>query len=212
MTGFTGRQRGATVRALLAGYPPRRADPEGSGDEGAVRGPVPWWVRDQARRHPLLAPGGPRTRPCSLAAHAGSWIRIPRLDHTPSERLRFVLSGGRPHRASECAGTPSRSLEDQLAEIVQEITLRGEAAERRRLDEIEAARQKRVRWEAASARRGRRDGRAIGRDTAPTTTHQAASPQARKAHRAAGTPPPGRPPRPRPSSTPPAPPTHAMPA
>ncbi|MFD4586584.1 hypothetical protein [Streptomyces sp. NPDC058434] len=31
----------------------------------------------------------------------------------------------------------------------QEVTLRGEAAERRRLDEIEAARQKRIRWEAA---------------------------------------------------------------
>ncbi|MFF6779262.1 hypothetical protein ACFY8W_37715 [Streptomyces sp. NPDC012637] len=45
--------------------------------------------------------------------------------------------------------TPARSLEDQLAEIVQEVPLRGEAAERRRLDEIEAARQKRIRWEAA---------------------------------------------------------------
>lgn len=55
------------------------------------------------------------------------------------------LSGGQPHRASEWSDTPGRSLEDQLAEIAQEVTLRGEAAERRRLDEIEAARQKRVR-------------------------------------------------------------------
>lgn len=78
-----------------------------------------------------------------------SWIRIPRFDYTPSERLRFVLSGGQPHRASEWADTPGRPLEDQLAEIAQEVTLRGEAAERRRLDEIEAARQKRIRWEAA---------------------------------------------------------------
>ncbi|MFE1687438.1 MULTISPECIES: hypothetical protein [Streptomyces] len=78
-----------------------------------------------------------------------SWIRIPRFDYTPSERLRFVLSGGQPHRASEWSDTPGRSLENQLAEIVQEVTLRGEAAERRRLDEIEAARQKRIRWEAA---------------------------------------------------------------
>ncbi|WP_393054497.1 hypothetical protein [Streptomyces sp. LN549] len=44
---------------------------------------------------------------------------------------------------------PGRSLEDQLAEIAQEVTLRAKAAERRRLDEIEAARQKRVHWEAA---------------------------------------------------------------
>ncbi|MFF6779173.1 hypothetical protein ACFY8W_37255, partial [Streptomyces sp. NPDC012637] len=82
-------------------------------------------------------------------AKKNSWIRIPRFDYTASEGLRFVLSGGQPHRASEWAGTPARSLEDQLAEIVQEVTLRGEAAERRRLDEIEAARQKRIRWEAA---------------------------------------------------------------
>ncbi|WP_306324426.1 hypothetical protein [Streptomyces venezuelae] len=82
-------------------------------------------------------------------AKKNSWIRIPRYDYTPSERLRFVLSGGQPHRASEWADTPTRSLEDQLAEIAQEVTLRGEAAERRRLDEIEAARQKRIRWEAA---------------------------------------------------------------
>ncbi|MEU9999277.1 hypothetical protein [Streptomyces sp. NPDC050848] len=78
-----------------------------------------------------------------------SWIRIPRFDYTPSERLRFVLSGGQPHRASEWSDTPAHSLEAQLAEIAQEVTLRGEAAERKRLDEIEAARQKRIRWEAA---------------------------------------------------------------
>ncbi|WDV55512.1 hypothetical protein PV963_36750 [Streptomyces coeruleorubidus] len=78
-----------------------------------------------------------------------SWIRIPRFDYTPSERLRFVLSGGQPHRASEWSDAPDHPLEDQLAEIAQEVTLRGEAAERRRLDEIEAARQKRIRWEAA---------------------------------------------------------------
>ncbi|MFB8396249.1 hypothetical protein [Streptomyces yangpuensis] len=66
-----------------------------------------------------------------------------------SERLRLVLSGGQPHRAGEWTDAPGRPLEEQLAEIAQEVTLRGEAAERRRLDEIEAARQKRIRWEAA---------------------------------------------------------------
>ncbi|MFI1767669.1 hypothetical protein ACH41H_37270 [Streptomyces sp. NPDC020800] len=82
-------------------------------------------------------------------AKKDSWVRIPRFDYTPSERLRFILGGGQPHRASEWADTPGRSLEEQLAEIAQEVALRGEAAERRRLDEIEAAHQKRVRWEAA---------------------------------------------------------------
>jgi hypothetical protein len=40
-------------------------------------------------------------------------------------------------------------LENQLAEIAQEVTLRGEAAERKRLADLEAARQQRPRWEAA---------------------------------------------------------------
>ncbi|WP_234312358.1 hypothetical protein [Streptomyces griseus] len=76
-------------------------------------------------------------------------MRIPRFDYTPSGRLRIVISGGKPHRADEWADTPARSLEDQLAEITQEVTLRGEAAEPKRLADIEAARQKRTRWEAA---------------------------------------------------------------
>ncbi|MEV6653905.1 hypothetical protein [Streptomyces sp. NPDC051219] len=80
-----------------------------------------------------------------------SWARIPRFDYTPSERLRLVLSGGQPHRASEWADSSGRSLEDQLAEIVQEIGLRGQAAERKRQADLEAARQQRLRWEAAMA-------------------------------------------------------------
>ncbi|MFE2558338.1 hypothetical protein ACFXGT_20395 [Streptomyces sp. NPDC059352] len=78
-----------------------------------------------------------------------SWVRIPRFDYTLFVRLRIVLSGGQPHRASEWADTADRSLEEQLTEVAQEVTLRGEAAERRRQDEAEAARQKRIHWEAA---------------------------------------------------------------
>ncbi|MFG2744050.1 hypothetical protein ACGFY0_28840 [Streptomyces chartreusis] len=78
-----------------------------------------------------------------------SWARIPRFDYTPSERLRIVLSGGQPHRADEWADTAARPLEDQLAEIVQEVGLRGEAAERKRQADLEEAQQRRVRWEAA---------------------------------------------------------------
>lgn len=78
-----------------------------------------------------------------------SWVTIPRFDYSPADRLRIVLSGGQPHRAGEWADTAARALEDQLAEIVQEVGLRGEAAERERLADLEAARQKRLRWEAA---------------------------------------------------------------
>ncbi|AXU11532.1 hypothetical protein [Streptomyces clavuligerus] len=78
-----------------------------------------------------------------------SWVKIPKYDYTPSDRLRFVLDGGSPHRASEWADSTERPLEEQLAEIVQEVALRGAAAERKRLAEREAAQQQKLRWEAA---------------------------------------------------------------
>ncbi|MFI8930305.1 hypothetical protein ACIG3E_21780 [Streptomyces sp. NPDC053474] len=76
-------------------------------------------------------------------------MRIARFDYTPSDRLRFILRGGSPHRASEWADLPDRSLEDQLAEIVQEVGLRGEAAERKRRADQQAREAERRRWEAA---------------------------------------------------------------
>lgn len=85
-----------------------------------------------------------------------TWIRIPRFDYTPADRLRFILRGGTPHRGSEWADLDGRPLEDQLAEIAQEIDLRGEAAEQRRhADEQaqEAARQNRGKRPTQSPRR-----------------------------------------------------------
>ncbi|WP_411139038.1 hypothetical protein [Streptomyces sp. C10] len=84
-------------------------------------------------------------------AKKSSWIRIPRYDYTPSERLHIALSGGQWHHGSEWADSSECPLEEQLAEIVHEIGLRGEAAERKRLAEVEEARQRRLRWEAAMA-------------------------------------------------------------
>ncbi|MCT9004608.1 hypothetical protein [Streptomyces rhizosphaerihabitans] len=80
-----------------------------------------------------------------------SWVRIPRYDYTPSDRLRFDLRGGHPHHGSEWADNSERLLEEQLSEIVHEIGLRGEAAERKRLADLEQAQQKHLRWEAAMA-------------------------------------------------------------
>ncbi|MFB6518822.1 hypothetical protein [Streptomyces sp. NPDC056401] len=82
-------------------------------------------------------------------AEKHSWVRIPRYDYSPAERLRICISGGSRHRADEWADTAARPLEHQLAEIVQEVGLRGEAAERKRLADLEAAQEKRLRWEAA---------------------------------------------------------------
>ncbi|MGW1004352.1 hypothetical protein [Streptomyces sp. NPDC002520] len=78
-----------------------------------------------------------------------SWMRIPRFDCTPSTRLRFILSGGSPHRASEWADIPDRPLEDQLAEIAQEVGLRGEAAERKRRADQQVREAQQKRWETA---------------------------------------------------------------
>lgn len=36
-----------------------------------------------------------------------SWMRIARFDYTPSNRVRFILRGGSPHRASEWADAPT---------------------------------------------------------------------------------------------------------
>ncbi|MER5948965.1 hypothetical protein ABT127_23235 [Streptomyces sp. NPDC001904] len=79
-------------------------------------------------------------------AEKHTWMRIPRFDYTPADRLRFTLRGGIPHRGSEWADLNGRPLEDQLAEIAQEVDLRGEAAaQRQHADEQaqEAARQNR---------------------------------------------------------------------
>ncbi|MEU9615165.1 hypothetical protein AB0D56_27000 [Streptomyces sp. NPDC048209] len=81
-------------------------------------------------------------------AEEHSWVRIPRYDHSPAERLRICVSGGLRHRASEWADTAARPLEDQLAEIVQEVGLRGQEDECKRLADLEEAQQKRLRWEA----------------------------------------------------------------
>ncbi|MFD9007629.1 hypothetical protein [Streptomyces sp. NPDC059552] len=83
-------------------------------------------------------------------AEKHSWVRIPRYDYSPAERLKICVSGGVAHRASEWADSAARSLEDQLAEIVQEVGLRGEATECQRLADLEAARQKQLLWEAAT--------------------------------------------------------------
>ncbi|MFE3375819.1 hypothetical protein [Streptomyces anulatus] len=79
-------------------------------------------------------------------AEKHTWMRIPRYDYTPANRLRFILRGGTPHRGNEWADIDGHPLEDQLAELAQEVDLRGEAAEQLRLaDEQaqEAARQNR---------------------------------------------------------------------
>jgi hypothetical protein len=59
------------------------------------------------------------------------------------------LSGFYEHRQSKWADTATRSIEDCLPQILQEIELCAAAAERRRLEEIKAAEVRRQQWEVA---------------------------------------------------------------
>ncbi|MER5936488.1 hypothetical protein ABT121_04100 [Streptomyces sp. NPDC001928] len=76
-------------------------------------------------------------------------MRIPRFDYTRSDRLRFILSGVVPHSATEWADLPDQPLENQLAEIAQEVTLRGEAAEHQYRTDQQARDTEQQRREAA---------------------------------------------------------------
>ncbi|WHM36013.1 hypothetical protein [Streptomyces sp. BPTC-684] len=77
-------------------------------------------------------------------------MRIPRFDYTPANRLRLILRGGTAHRGSEWTDHPGRPLEDQLAEIAQEVDLRGEAAERNRHADEQAQEAVQQSWESAA--------------------------------------------------------------
>ncbi|MFD5702301.1 hypothetical protein [Streptomyces lasiicapitis] len=76
-------------------------------------------------------------------------LAIPKYDYALSDRLTIMLSGGITHRQSAWKDAPDQPLEEQLPEILQEVDLRGLAAERRRAEEAERARGKRLRWEEA---------------------------------------------------------------
>ncbi|MGW6600003.1 hypothetical protein [Streptomyces sp. NPDC055036] len=83
-------------------------------------------------------------------AEKHTWMRIPRFDCTPADRLRFILRGGAAHRGGEWTNLPGRPLEDQLAEIAQEVDLRGEAAKRIRHADGQAQAAAQQDWESAA--------------------------------------------------------------
>lgn len=74
----------------------------------------------------------------------------PRYDQVVSERLRLAIEGnGIAFRSSAWSDKPSRPLEDALAEVLQELELRADQAERKRLDEIRQFEERKYQWEAA---------------------------------------------------------------
>ncbi|WP_055410872.1 hypothetical protein [Frankia sp. ACN1ag] len=75
----------------------------------------------------------------------------PKYDETPTERLAIHVLGRFQHWQSEWSDRTG-PLEERLAQILQEIELRAEAAEADRLAIEAAARERRRQWEAAMAR------------------------------------------------------------
>jgi uncharacterized protein YeaO (DUF488 family) len=82
-------------------------------------------------------------------AASDSWFRIPKYDVTPSKRLSIHLSGGYEHRQSKWTDSATKSLEELLPQILQEIELRADAAEAARLAAIAEAEERRRQWERA---------------------------------------------------------------
>ncbi|MGH9303768.1 MAG: hypothetical protein ACRDZ5_05055, partial [Acidimicrobiales bacterium] len=82
-------------------------------------------------------------------AERDTWYAIPKFDSRPADRLTVQLSGPYEHRQSKWSDSATHRLEDCLAQVPQEVELRGAAAEQARLDAIEAAAARRRRWESA---------------------------------------------------------------
>lgn len=74
----------------------------------------------------------------------------PRYDQVMTDRLRLTIEGNtRAFRSSAWADKPSRQLENALAEVLQEVELRAEQAEQRRLEEIRQLEEQQRQWELA---------------------------------------------------------------
>jgi hypothetical protein len=78
-----------------------------------------------------------------------SWYRIPKFDLAPSDRLSVHLSGPFKHRQSAWTDSSTTRLEDSLPQILQEIELRAEAAEQRRMAAVVEAERRQGQWERA---------------------------------------------------------------
>lgn len=73
-----------------------------------------------------------------------------KYDQVTSDRLRVTIEGhSKNFRSSVCSNKPLRKLEDMLPEILHEMELRAEHAERQRLDEIRQFEERKRQWDLA---------------------------------------------------------------
>ena len=85
-----------------------------------------------------------------------SWFRMPKWDKSPSERLVLTLDALHQTRQGSWKDGATTTLEDVLAEVLQEIELRCAAAVSAEGERVAEQDRRRVRWEAAMAQ-ARRD-------------------------------------------------------
>jgi hypothetical protein len=80
-----------------------------------------------------------------------SWFRMPKWDKSPSERLVLTLDALHQTRQGSWKDGATTSLDDVLAEVLQEIELRCAAAVSAEAERVAERERRRVRWEAAMA-------------------------------------------------------------
>jgi len=129
--------RGHTVTAPVArhdryGNPERRPDDLRFGVYGHEIGLRVTQLQDRANHVPTAKELADKQR--------YSWTRIPEYDYTPSNRLKFELPGRYEYQQSSWSDGVKSHIEDKLPEMLFEIEIRADAAERQRLADEERRR------------------------------------------------------------------------
>lgn len=81
-----------------------------------------------------------------------SWYKIPRYEYSPSQRLRISLAGWFEHQQTSWADGAKTSLDDKLGEILQQVEIFSDLAERKRRAEEERERQRELEEQRRVAR------------------------------------------------------------
>jgi hypothetical protein len=81
-----------------------------------------------------------------------SWYKISKYEYSPSERLKISLAGWFEHQQTSWADGAKISLDDKLGEILQQMEIFSDLAERKRRAEEERERQREVEEQRRVAR------------------------------------------------------------
>jgi hypothetical protein len=85
-------------------------------------------------------------------AERDSWYRIPRNDDVATGTVKFSIDRGVPYRQSTWTDDGAEAMELRLAEMLQELCLRADDAEEKRLEREREEQERQRRWEEAMER------------------------------------------------------------